>query len=148
MLKEILTVSGKPGLYRLKSRGRNSLIVESLDSAKKRFPVNGTDKVVSLGDISIFTEDGEIALRDVLFRIAEKREKAALEFNFRRASDAELGKYFEDILPGYDRERVYPSHIKKIFSWYDILVGQGINDFSEPKSEPETGSDAETPVEA
>jgi len=135
MLNEILTISGKPGLYKLLTRGRGALIVENIDETKKRFPIQGTDKVVSLGDISIFTEEKEMPLREVFLAIEAKLGKKVIEFNWKKASNDELIKFFASIVPDFDRERVYPSHIKKIAGWYDLLVKYGENDFSEPKAD-------------
>ena len=118
MLNEILTISGKPGLYKLLTRGRGALIVENIDETKKRFPIQGTDKVVSLGDISIFTEEKEMPLREVFLAIEAKLGKKVIEFNWKKASNDELIKFFASIVPDFDRERVYPSHIKKIAGWY------------------------------
>ena len=138
MLNEILIISGKPGLYKLLTRGRGAIIVENIDETRKRFPIQGTDKVVSLGDISIFTDDKEMPLREVFQAIEEKLGKKEIEFGWRKASNAELIKFFGGIVPDFDRDRVYPSHIKKIAGWYDLLVKYGENDFSEPKTdEPE-----------
>ena len=137
MLNEILTISGKPGLYKLLTRGRGALIVENIDETKKRFPIQSTDKVVSLGDISIFTEDKEMPLREVFLAVEAKLGKKEIEFNWKKASNDELIKFFAGIVPDFDRERVYPSHIKKIAGWYDLLVKYGENDFSEPKQEEE-----------
>lgn len=137
MLNEILTISGKSGLYKLLTRGRGALIVENIDETKKRFPIQSTDKVVSLGDISIFTEDKEMPLREVFLAVEDKLGKKEIEFNWKKASNDELIKFFAGIVPDFDRERVYPSHIKKIAGWYDLLVKYGENDFSEPKQEEE-----------
>lgn len=137
MLNEILTISGKPSLYKLLTRGRGALIVENIDETKKRFPIQGTDKVVSLGDISIFTDDKEMPLREVFQAIEDKLGKKEIEFDWRKASNPELIKFFAGIVPDFDRDRVYPSHIKKIAGWYDLLVKYGENDFSEPKAEDE-----------
>ena len=137
MLNEILTISGKPGLYKLLTRGRGALIVENIDETKKRFPIQGTDKVVSLGDISIFTDEKEMPLREVFLAVEAKYGKKEIEFNWKKASNAELIDFFGGIVPDFDRERVYPSHIKKIAGWYDLLVKYGENDFSEPKAEEE-----------
>ena len=137
MLNEILTISGKPGLYKLLTRARGALIVENIDETKKRFPIQSTDKVVSLGDISIFTEDKEMPLREVFLAVEAKLGKKEIEFNWKKASNDELIKFFAGIVPDFDRERVYPSHIKKIAGWYDLLVKYGENDFSEPKTEEE-----------
>ena len=135
MLNEILTISGKAGLFKLLTRGRGALIVENIDETKKRFPIQGTDKVVSLGDISIFTEEKEMPLREVFLAIEEKLGKKEIEFSWKKASNSELIDFFAGIVPDFDRERVYPSHIKKIAGWYDLLVKYGENDFSEPKAE-------------
>lgn len=143
MLNEILTISGKPSLYKLLTRGRGALIVENIDETKKRFPIQGTDKVVSLGDISIFTDEKEMPLREVFLAVEAKYGKKEIDFNWKKASNAELVDFFAGIVPDFDRERVYPSHIKKIAGWYDLLVRYGENDFSEPKAEEEPSEKAE-----
>jgi len=137
MLNEILTISGKPGLFKLLTSGRGAIIVENIDETKKRMPIQGTDKVVSLGDISIFTDDKEMPLREVFKAIETKLGKKEIEFNWKKASNAELLEFFAGIVPDFDRDRVYPSHIKKIAGWYDLLVKNGQNDFSEPKQAEE-----------
>ena len=137
MLNEILTISGKPGLFKLLTSGRGAIIVENIDETRKRMPIQGTDKVVSLGDISIFTDDKEMPLREVFKAIETKLGKKEIEFNWKKASNAELLEFFAGIVPDFDRDRVYPSHIKKIAGWYDLLVKYGENDFSEPKQEEE-----------
>ncbi len=141
MLNEILTISGKQGLFKLLTRGRGALIVENIDGSKKRFPIQGTDKVVSLGDISIFTDEKEMPLREVFQAIETRLGKKEIQFDWRKASNAELINFFGDIIPDFDRDRVYPSHIKKIAGWYDLLVKYGENDFSEPKAEEDTPSE-------
>ena len=141
MLNEILTISGKPSLYKLLTRGRGALIVENIDETKTRFPSQGTDKVVSLGDISIFTDEKEMPLREVFLAIEEKLGKKEIEFNWKKASNDELLKFFAGIVPDFDRERVYPSHNKKIAGWYDLLVKYGENDFSEPQQEEENAAE-------
>ena len=89
--------------------------------------------MVSLGDISIFTEEREMPLREVFAAIEEKLGKQEIAFNWRKASNDELLQFFAEIVPDFDRDRVYPSHIKKIAGWYDLLVKYGENDFSEPE---------------
>lgn len=140
MLKEILTISGRPGLFKLVARGNNCLIVESVDSTARRLPVQGTDKVVSLGDISIYTDHGEMSLREVFYGIQEKYGKQTLDVDAHKASADELNGFMSGVVPDYDRDRVYPSHIKKIISWYNILAKAGQDDFSEPESETEDAS--------
>lgn len=145
MLNEILTISGKPGLFKLLTSGRGALIVENIDETKKRLPVQGTDKVVSLGDISIFTEDREMPLREVFQAIEDKLGKNVVELDYRKASNGELISFLEGIVPDFDHDRVYPSHIKKIISWYNMLVQAGENDFSAPQMPQQ---EEETPAES
>ena len=133
MLKEILSVSGKPGLFKLISQGKNMFIAESLID-KKRIPVYMRDKVVSLGDISIYTEDEDIPLSTVLDNIKKKENSQLIEFD-KSIKPEELKKYFETVLPDFDKDRVYPSDIKKIMGWYNLLIKEGITDFSQKKQE-------------
>ena len=130
MFERILTISGKPGLYRLLSSGRNMIIVETVDAAKKRVPVHNTDKVVMLDDIAIYTDTEEVPLREVFAKIYEK-ENGVLPLDLKMATPEEMVEYFEGIMPDYDRERVYLTHIKKMFSWYNILVANDVVDFKE-----------------
>lgn len=130
MFERILTISGKPGLYNLLSSARNMVIVEVVDATKKRIPVHNTDKVVMLDDIAIYTDTEEVPLREVFAKIYEK-ENGVLPLDLKMATPEELVEYFEGIMPDYDRERVYLTHIKKMFSWYNILVANGIVDFKE-----------------
>lgn len=130
MFERILTISGKPGLYRLLSQGRNMFIVEAVDATKKRMPVYNSDKVVMLDDIAIYTDTEEIPLREVFAKIQEK-EGGVLHFDIKAATPEELVEYFESVMPDYDRERVYLTHIKKIYAWYNILVENGVVDFTQ-----------------
>ncbi|WP_165020498.1 DUF5606 domain-containing protein [Dysgonomonas sp. ZJ279] len=125
MLKTILSVSGKPGLYKLISSGKNMVIVESLVDSKK-IPIHARDKVVSLGDISIYTNEAEAPLKDILVTIKQKENNAKASINT-SAKPEELKKYFEEVLPNFDRDRVYPTDIKKIIGWYNILTNASID---------------------
>lgn len=129
MLRKILTISGKPGLYRLLSNGRGMLIVETLDSTHKRVPVYATDKVVSLGDIAMYTDDEEVPLWQVLENIKARTEGKALGINYKQATNDELAAFFAEVLPNYDRDRVYMTHVRKLVQWYNILVAEGLTDF-------------------
>jgi hypothetical protein len=129
MLKEILSITGKSGLYKLVSQGKNMLIVESLIDGK-RIPTYTKDKVVSLGDIAIFTETTEIPLGQVFENIKLKENGAEAPIN-PKADNEVLRKYMSEILPDYDRDRVYPSDIRKLISWYNILVKSNKTDFIE-----------------
>ena len=136
MFERVLTISGKPGLYHLLSSGRNMIIVETVDAAKKRVPVHNTDKVVMLDDIAIYTDTEEVPLREVFAKIYEK-ENGVLPLDLKMATPEEMVEYFEGIMPDYDRERVYLTHIKKMFSWYNILVANGVVDFKEEEQAEE-----------
>ncbi|MEI8085237.1 MAG: DUF5606 domain-containing protein [Paludibacter sp.] len=127
MLKEILSIPGKPGLFKLVSQGKNMLIVESLIDSK-RMPAYTKDKVVSLGDIAIFTEDAEIPLGQVLENVKTKEVGAACSIDTKASNDL-LRKYMSEVLPEYDRDRVYPSDIRKLITWYNILVKAEMTDF-------------------
>ena len=129
MLRTILSVSGKPGLYKLISQGKNMLILETLDATNKRLPVYAHDKVISLGDIAMYTDDEEVALGEVLESVKNKENGAAASIDFKKASQAELHAYMAEVLPSYDRDRVHASDIKKLIQWYNILVNNGITEF-------------------
>ncbi len=129
MLETILAISGKPGLYKLVSRGSRNLIVESIDAAKKRMPAFATDQVISLADIAMYTDAEEIPLRDVLNSMKTKENGVKATLDPKKASRDELCAYLAEVLPNYDRDRVYPADIKKLISWYNILVEAGLTDF-------------------
>ena len=129
----ILAIAGKPGLYKLISRAKNSLIVEALDDTHKRMPAFGTDRITSLGDIAMFTETEDIALYKVFNAIKELEEGKQASINYKKASAQELHDYFTRVLPEWDRDRVHNSDIKKLLQWYNILIGAGITDFDELK---------------
>lgn len=138
MLKNILSISGRPGLFRLVNRGKNMLIVESIVTGK-RTPAYAHDKVISLGDISIYTEDGEdTLLGNVLEAVKTKAEGKTVDVKA-LGSDGDIRAYFAEVLPTFDRERVYTTDIKKLLSWYNILVEAGLTDFV-----PDTEAPAET----
>ena len=140
MLKEILSVTGKPGLFKLVSQGKNMLIVESLLDGK-RIPAYTKDKVVSLGDIAIFTEDAEVPLSQVLESVKVK-ENGGLCSVDSKADNEKLRNYMLEVLPEYDRDRVYPSDIRKMINWYNILINAKITDFVE-EVKPEEAEVAE-----
>lgn len=124
MLKTILSVSGKPGLFKIVSNGKNIIIVESLVDNKK-IPIHARDKVVSLGDISIYTDEDEVSLKNLFIEIKKKENggKSSIASN---AKPEELKKFLAEVLPTYDRERVYNADIKKIINWYNILIEANI----------------------
>jgi dephospho-CoA kinase len=131
MKQTILSIAGRPGLYKLVSRGKNNLIVEALDGTHKRLPAFGSDRITSLADIAMFTDTDDVPLMDVLDSLKKLEEGKKASLNFKKASSAELTEYFGRVLPNFDRERVHTSDIKKLLQWYDILVEAGITDFKE-----------------
>lgn len=135
MLRTILSVSGKPGLYKLISQGKNMLILETLDATKKRIPVYSHDKVISLGDIAMYTDDEEVALGEVLESIKVKENASVASVDYKKASAEELHAYMAEILPTYDRDRVHTSDIKKLVQWYNILVNNGYTEFVSTEEE-------------
>ena len=128
MLKRILSISGRPGLFRLVSQGKNMLIVESLQNAK-RPPAYAHDKVVSLGDIAIYSNDEDTPLSQVFEMIKEKNNGESVDVN--KMDGSELRAFFKEVMPDFDDERVHTSDIKKVFSWYNQLIAAGITDFKE-----------------
>lgn len=141
MKKTILAISGKPGLYSLVSRGKGMLIVETVDAAHKRMPAGGRDKVTSVNDIAIYTEGDDVPLVDVFAAIKAKEQGAPVSIDPKKATKEELKAYMAEVLPTYDRERVYVTDIKKLISWYNILVTNGIDDFETEEAE-ETAAEA------
>lgn len=136
MLKTILAISGKPGLYSLVSRGNRSLIVETLDANRKRLPVFGTDKVISLADIAMYTDEEEVPLRQVLNAIKElKKGKTVADIDLKKASRDQLFDFMGQVLPNFDRDRVHPSDVKKLIQWYNLLIENGVTDFDEDLKE-------------
>lgn len=131
MLQTILSIAGKPGLYKLVSRGKMNLIVEALDGTNKRQPVFATDRVTSLADITMFTDSEDVPLGDILTKVREKENGKEASINWRKASAKELQTYFAEILPNFDRDRVHNSDIKKLLQWYNILVKAGETNFEE-----------------
>ena len=132
MLETVLAISGKPGLYKLVSRGNNSFIVETLDAQKKRMPIFGADKVISLADIAMYTDEEEVPLRRVFKNILEKEGGKKTSLDYKKASKDELAAFMAEALPNYDRDRVYPADMKKLAQWYNILVENGVTDFDDP----------------
>lgn len=131
MLQTILSIAGKPGLYKLVSRGKSNLIVESLDETHKRQPAFATDRVTSLADIAMFTDSEDVPLGEILTKLRDKENGKVASLNWRKASAKDLQAYFGEVLPNFDRDRVHNSDIKKLLQWYEILVKAGETNFEE-----------------
>lgn len=137
MLRKVLAIAGKPGLYQLVSRGNGSLIVQTIDAKHQRMPIFGTDKVISLADIAMYTDEEEVPLISVFNNLKELEGGKASAFDYKKASKDALAEYMGQILPNFDRDRVYPSDIKKLVQWYNILVENGFDDFTLPEAPAE-----------
>ncbi|MDD4141773.1 MAG: DUF5606 domain-containing protein [Bacteroidales bacterium] len=125
-LKDILTISGKPGLFKLVANNKNGFIAESLTD-KKRIPVFARDKVSALDEISIFTNDDEKRLKKVLSMLYVHQDKKPVDKTVISDNKA-LIKLFGDFFPEYDAERFYTSHMKKVCQWYNELLAEGLVD--------------------
>ncbi len=135
-LSKIMSISGKPGLYKHIAQSKTSVVVESIIDGKRTaaFP---SEQISTLGDISIYTENDDVKLEEVLKTIYKKEDgKKSIDS---KSSDNELKKYFETILPEYDKERVYISDIRKVFKWYNLLIEYNLLEFKEEEEvkEPE-----------
>lgn len=130
--KDILAISGMPGLYKYVAQSTRGIIVESLADGH-RMNASATSRVSALSEISMFTEGEDIALADVFTRMYAYTE--GKEVISPKESADKLKAYFAEVLPDYDRERVHVSDIKKAFSWFNILVGVGFTEFKLPEME-------------
>ena len=129
MQKTILAIAGKPGLYKLVSRGNRSLVVESIEPPHRRMPAFASDKVISLADIAMYTDNEEVPLADVLLSLKDHEGGKTCSLDYKKASKEQLFDFFAEILPNFDRDRVYPTDVKKLIQWYDLLVKNGEDDF-------------------
>ncbi len=142
MKQNILAISGKPGLYLLVARGNSTVIVESMDGSKKRFSVGMRDRITSLNDVSIYTEDEDVKLTDVFESMKKHEDGKPVAMDVKKASKDELADYVTQVLPNFDRERVYPNDMRKLIVWYNILVQNGISEFADPEEGSETPAEA------
>ena len=142
MLKKFLSISGRPGLYQLVSYGKNMLLVDTIP-AGRRFPIHSRERVMSLGDISIYTDSEDVPLSQVLENVGKKYENKVVDAKA-YSTPEQLHEFIGGVLENWDADRVHNSDIKKIIAWYNILVGAGITDFSIKEEEEEK---AEEPTE-
>ena len=139
-LEKVIAISGKPGLFEIISRTKSGLIVESMSDGK-RFPVNSVHNVSTLSDIAIYTYEEEVPLPQVLSNIYQKEEgKSSID---PKSDKQTLLDFFAEVLPGFDEERVYPSNIKKVVSWYNTLVEAGFDFESLKEADTEEETDKE-----
>jgi hypothetical protein len=145
-LKEIMAIAGKPGLYKMVAQAKNGIIVESIID-QKRVQAFTQDKISTLEEISVYTEDGDKPLREIFQKIMTAQEgKATPDF---KGNNNKIKEFFGQVLPEYDKERVYTSHMQKIVSWYNLLIQHDLaeilkNDENEETSANE-GNEADSP---
>lgn len=132
MLKDILSISGQPGLFKLVAEAKNSIIVESLLTGK-RIPVYSHSKVSTLEDIAIFTHTEDIPLKEVFKKISENESGSEVP----KEAMNDLKAYFSSVLPEYDKDRVYTSDMKKIIQWYNLLHQKELLNFEEEEKDSE-----------
>lgn len=145
MLKKIISITGKPGLQKILSQGRGTLIVEDVET-KRRFPVHSRDQVVSLGDISMYTESGDTPLGEIMQMLYDKTGGKPIDGD--SMNSEQLHQSFGDVVTDYDRLRVRDRDIKKLYKWYNLLLADGFTKFVDDTTDAATATDAETPAES
>lgn len=130
-----MAITGKPGLFKIVSHGNKVLVVEDL-TTKKRFPAHTRDKVVSLGDIAMYTDSGDKPLGEILDLVYAHNDGKVIDVKG-LVKEGKLREEFEAVLPDFDKDRVYDNDIKKLFTWYNLLLSTGMTKFAEEKPEEE-----------
>ncbi len=141
MLKKIISITGKPGLQKILSQGRGTLIVEDVET-KRRFPVHSRDQVVSLGDISMYTESGDTPLGEIMQMLYDKTGGKPIDGD--SMNSEQLHQSFGDVVTDYDRLRVRDRDIKKLYKWYNLLLADGLTKFAEDTADAEAEKAAES----
>ena len=140
MLKEVLAISGRPGLFKLISYAKNLIVVESLLDGK-RYGAHSRDRVIALSDIAIFTTGEDLPLGKALQAVFDKKNGKEVDLKA-LATGEQLRKFMSDVIPEFDQERVHTSDIKKLISWYNILVKSGMTNFLPKEEEQAEGEEA------
>lgn len=143
MLKKIISITGKPGLQKILSQGRGTLIVEDVET-KRRFPVHSRDQVVSLGDISMYTESGDTPLGEIMQMLYDKTGGKPVDGD--SMNSEQLHQSFGDVVTDYDRLRVRDRDIKKLYKWYNLLLADGFTKFVDDTADIDDAAAAETPA--
>jgi len=137
-LSKILSIAGKPGLYKVESQSNRGVVVSSIQDGKK-MAIGQTQRVSTLSDISIYTMEGDEPLKDIFEKIYERTEGKAVDIDIQNKQD--LRDFFLEVLPDHDEERVYASDIKKMIKWFNLLLEKDMLDFSESEeSDSEEGA--------
>ena len=140
-LTKIVTIAGRPGLYQIKSQAIGRIIVESLIDGKCS-PAFAHDRMSSLEEISIFSVDEDKPLKEVFKGIHDKMGDK-VDFDYKKASNDELRAKFLEVMPDYDQDAVYPSDMKKVFAWYQMLMDKNLLDFTEEAKAEEAKPEGE-----
>lgn len=135
MLREIISISGRPGLFKLLSRSKQNLIVEEIGTGH-RFPVTARDKVVGLGDIAMYTESGDTPLGEIMDKVYAHEGGKEIDVKALEANKG-LKDKFAEIVEDFDRVRVHDGDVKKLFTWYNLLVRNGFDKFTKEEAEEE-----------
>lgn len=135
MLRRIISITGKPGLFRMLGQGNRRIIVEDITTGR-RFPALERDKIISLGDIAMYTQGSDKPLGEILDLVYAKEEGKEVDVK-KLSEEGKLREEFALILPDYDEDRVHDSDIKKLFNWYNLLVASGMKKFAEEEEEKE-----------
>lgn len=138
MLKKIISITGKPGLFRMLGHGNRRIIVEDIATGK-RFPAMERDKIISLGDIAMYTQGEDKPLNEILDLVYENQKGEKIDIKS-IADGGKLKETFREILPDFDEDRVHDSDIKKLFQWYNLLVGAGMTKFTQDEQPAEEES--------
>lgn len=141
MLREILSITGRPGLFKILSHGNKMIIVEDI-TTKKRFPALQRDKIVSLGDIAMYTDSDDKPLNEILEEVYANMKGSTIDVK-QLVESGKLKEKFAEIIPNFDAERVHDNDIKKLFSWYNLLVNAGWTEFTKKEEEDKKDSQAE-----
>lgn len=147
MLRKIISITGKPGLFKIISQGKNNIIVEELGSSR-RFPATSRDRIVSLGDIAMYTESGDTPLGEILDMVYAKEGGKPIDVKALSAKAGALKDKFADIVNDFDRVRVHDGDIKKLFSWYNLLIANGFDKFAEEEEKEESKEEAKEETKA
>lgn len=138
MLRQIISITGKPGLFKILSQGKRNIIVEDVTDGR-RFPVQARDRVVSLGDIAMYTEGDDKPLGQI-FDLAYAHYNGGQVDVKALLDGGKIREEFAAILPDFDRDRIYDTDLKKFFTWYNILTKSGMKKFTADENKPTDAS--------
>lgn len=125
-ISDVVSLAGAPGLHQVVKKDERAIVIESIDEKKKRQLVKGSMMLSKLSDITMYTEDEEGELLATIFQNIKEKYGEELPVT-KKSSNTELMEFLGEVLPGYDKERVYPSNVKKLVSWYGIIIANDID---------------------